>query len=303
MNDRELRTIAEYGAFKKIIIDNPTGIISIVSDTFDIWQVLTEFLPRLKNEILARDGKLVIRPDSGDPVDIMCGEAVESFDLSAEAIEILIDSKSSDTPHTQVIRYDDEFYEIVDGKILGGVIPYDIISPEQKGVIEILWDIFGGTITSTGYKKLNEKVGAIYGDSINIDRADRIDERMMNKGFATTNYVLGVGSYSLQYVTRDTHGFAQKATYVEVNGVGIEIFKDPITDSGDKKSARGLLAVFLDEDGQYYLKDQATWDEVNSDKNELKIIFEDGKFYNETTLTEIRKRIDAKLAPQLEEAV
>jgi nicotinamide phosphoribosyltransferase len=123
-------------------------------------------------------------------------------------------------------------------------------------------------------------------------------ERLAAKGFASTNIVLGVGSYSLQFVTRDTHGFAQKATYIEieVNGVteGIEIFKDPITDSGVKKSARGLIMVVKDAAGDYVIKDRSTWAEVNSDANELKVIFRDSVFYNQTTLTAIRERL-AKL--------
>lgn len=263
MDDKQIRTIAEYAVFKKMIMDNPTGIISIVSDTFDIWQVLTDFLPRLKEEILARDGKLVIRPDSGDPVDIMTGE-IEFSDK--DSYDAYINSDQSDNR-----------------------------TPAQKGVIECLWEIFGGDLTSTGYKRLNPKVGAIYGDSINIDRSERIDDRMIRKGFATTNYVLGAGSYSLQHVTRDTHGFAQKATYVEVGGQGIEIFKDPVTDNGVKKSARGLIAVGLDDEGNYILKDRASWDDVNSDDNQLQVIFRDGQLFNQTTLTEIRERVNAIL--------
>jgi nicotinic acid phosphoribosyltransferase len=52
----------------------PTGILSIVSDTFDLWTLITKYLPENKEQIMSRDGKLVIRPDSGDPVDIICGE-------------------------------------------------------------------------------------------------------------------------------------------------------------------------------------------------------------------------------------
>lgn len=52
----------------------PSGIVSIVSDTYDLWQVCTDFLPRLKEKIAARDGKVVIRPDSGDPELILCGD-------------------------------------------------------------------------------------------------------------------------------------------------------------------------------------------------------------------------------------
>jgi nicotinamide phosphoribosyltransferase len=235
----------EYEMFVYLLKKFPSGILSLVSDTFDLFKVITEYLPKLKDLIMSRDGKLVIRPDSGYPVDILCG-----------------DYNSPPTP----------------------------LTPVDKGVIELLWDVFGGTISSTGYKVLDSHIGAIYGDSINYDRAQRIFERLEGKGFASTNVVLVVGSYSLQFTTRDTHGSAQKATYIEVNVIGIEIFKDPITDSGVKKSAKGLLQVYKDENNNICLKDQCTWEE--EEKGLLQIIFEDGQFYNQTTLTKIREKLN-----------
>ena len=65
----------EFETFERLINETyPTGIVSIVSDTWDFWQVITDYLPRLKDTILARDGRVVIRPDSGDPVKIICGD-------------------------------------------------------------------------------------------------------------------------------------------------------------------------------------------------------------------------------------
>src|SRR5690606_3285764 len=67
---------AEQDTFERLITEvYPSGIVSIVSDTWDLWKVLTEYLPNLKDKVMARDGKVVIRPDSGDPVDIICGRA------------------------------------------------------------------------------------------------------------------------------------------------------------------------------------------------------------------------------------
>ena len=168
-------------------------------------------------------------------------------------------------------------------------------NPEQKGVIELLWDLFGGTVNEQGYKVLDPHIGAIYGDSITLERADEICKRLEAKGFASTNIVLGIGSYTYQYVTRDTHGFAMKATYCEIgepplNGEAREIFKDPITDDGGKKSAKGLLAVNAILGDTYELVDQVSWEDES--KGSLKTIFEDGKFFNEITLTEIRSRIN-----------
>jgi nicotinamide phosphoribosyltransferase len=248
----------EVETFRRLLKTYPTGILSIVSDTWDLWKVCTEHVVTLKEEILARDGKLVIRPDSGDPVDILCG--------------------SESTLHTG--------------------------SPEGKGVIELLWNVFGGTTNEQGYKVLDSHIGAIYGDSITIDRADEICRRLESKGFASTNVVLGIGSFTYQYNTRDTFGFAMKATYVELEElfyetensvepelriVGREIFKDPITDDGTKKSATGLLAVYDNYEGGLTLIDKASWETENEGK--LKTIYKDGEFFNQTTLTEIRERL------------
>jgi len=79
-----------------------------------------------------------------------------------------------------------------------------------------------------------------------------------------------------------------KATYVEVNGEGREIFKDPITDDGTKKSATGLLRVTTGEGG-YKLVDRQTW--AGEQVSDLKVIYEDGVFYNQTTLEKIRERL------------
>jgi nicotinamide phosphoribosyltransferase len=239
----------EVETFRRLLKTYPTGILSVVSDTWDLWKVCTEHVVTLKDEIMSREGKLVIRPDSGDPVDILCGKEFGGEMLKADWMP----------------------------------------QPEHKGVIELLWDVFGGTVNEQGYKVLDSHIGAIYGDSITIDRANEICERLEAKGFASTNVVLGIGSFTYQYNTRDTFGFAMKATYVEVNGEGREIFKDPITDDGTKKSATGLLCVATHKDGHLVLADKVTWDgEANG---VLQTTYKDGEFFNTTTLKEIRERL------------
>ena len=231
----------EQETFKRLITEvYPNGVVSIVSDTWDLWKVLTEYLPNLKEEVMARDGKVVIRPDSGDPVDIICGNS---------------NGKSKE---------------------------------EQKGVIELLWDTFGGKVNEKGFKELDSHIGAIYGDSITLDRATQICERLKAKGFASTNVVLGIGSFTYQYNTRDTFGFAMKATYGEVEGQGREIYKDPITDDGTKKSAKGLLKI-SQKNGSYQLHDQVSWQEEK--QGALKEVYRDGKILIEEQLSTIRQRM------------
>ena len=240
----------------------PKGILSVVSDTFDLWKLITEYLPALKDEMLARDGKLVIRPDSGDPVDIICGIHPDNLQTNLNG------------------RYTISNYR-------------KVTSNEEKGVIELLWDIFGGTINEQGYKVLDPHIGAIYGDSINLERQIQIYERLAAKGFAATNVVLGVGSYTYVMLTRDSAGYAAKGAWFETKIGGeiktYDIWKDPITDSGEKRSLKGKIAVFKNKDNDYYVVQQC--DDETENQGELRVIYENGRFYNQTTLTEIRERI------------
>lgn len=237
----------------------PTGVLSLVMDTWDITNIVRPdekgTLVQLKEKILNRDGKLVIRPDSAPgkltPADIICGHNEELSERELEA------------------GYP-EFY--------------------RKGLVECLWDIFGGTINEQGYKVLHSNCGAIYGDAVSLDIAEDTCRRLKEKGFATTNVIYGVGSFSMGFATRDSQGGAVKATYIEVNGESRNIFKDPISDDGTKKSATGLLKVHKDVEGNITLEDKVDW--TQSHLGELKIIYLNGKFSNQTTLTEIRERIN-----------
>lgn len=261
----------------------PTGILSIVSDTWDFWNVVTVMLPILKDEIMEREGKIVIRPDSGDPVKILTGYKVAPYGSN-------IFNGSRTTEYEAVVNEDGDYLTV---DVTGNLIT-KITEAEAKGLIECLWDTFGG-ITVKGsdgnvYKLLDEHIGAIYGDSITLDRQEQILSRLKDKCFSSSNIVLGIGSYTYQYVTRDTHGFAIKATYAEVDGVGRELFKDPKTDDGIKKSAKGLLMVKSYNDGAMFkLEDQVT--RTQQKRGALELIFRDGELLKEVTLDEVRKRV------------
>lgn len=240
----------ERETFRRLITEvYPADIVSIVSDTWDFWNVINVTAPSLKKEIMARksnspympSGKVVFRPDSGDPVKIICGDP--------------------DAP---------------------------VGSNEWKGAVRILDEHFGHTVTDKGYKILDSHVGLIYGDSITPKRANQILKNLASMGYASCNCVFGIGSYTYNYSTRDSIGGAMKSTSGVVNGVRRSIFKDPKTDNGVKKSAKGLLRVEL-VDGEYVLFDDQT--EAQEGQGELKIVFEDGELYNQVTLAEIRARL------------
>ncbi len=230
----------EVGTIRRLITEvYPKGIVSIVSDTWNFWKVIIDVAQELKPEIMQREGKVVFRPDSGDPVKIVCG----------------------DKNATDWATYD--------------------------GAVTCLWDGFGGTTNVDGYKVLDEHVGLIYGDSITFDRAQKILAGLESKGFAANNITLGIGSYTYQFCTRDTFGFAVKSTYGEINGEPREIYKDPITDSGFKKSARGLLKI-VQKDGKYHMIDRQP--SIDSPDCCTRTVFLNGKLLIDENFEKIRNR-------------
>jgi nicotinamide phosphoribosyltransferase len=237
----------ELQTFERLITEiYPKGIVSIVSDTWDYWGTLTHTLPILKDTIMKREGKVVIRPDSGDPVKIICGDPDALFD-----------------------------------------------TPEARGTIQVLWDIFGGTVNSKGYKQLDPHIGAIYGDSITYERAQQITQGLKNRGFASTNIVFGIGSFTYQYVTRDTFGMAMKATSGVIDGKRVTISKNPKTDNGLKKSAKGLLCVDAVK-GAHGIETFTLREDVSPEEElegALEPIFHDGWEGRTQTLAEIRERL------------
>jgi len=227
----------------------PTGIVSIVSDTWNLWRVLTEYIPRLKDVILARDGKVGIRPDSGDPVNILCGD-------SARPVE----------------------------------------HPAYHGAVRLLAKAMGIEERS-GKLPLIRKALTVYGDAITYERADQIMNRTVYElKMSPYNHVLGIGSFTYEYVTRDTYGFAMKATAVRRGDTLHEIYKSPVTDSGEKVSHKGILAVYrtpesTEEKPDYFLKQGATVKELNNCA--FQKVFENGNLLVDEKFADIRKRVRA----------
>lgn len=224
----------ELGTIKRLITElYPSGIVSIVSDTWDLFKLVTEYLPALKTEIMARNGKVVIRPDTGIPHKILNG------DPDANSWE------------------------------------------EKSGVIRLLDKTFGSRFNHKGYKQLDDHIGTIYGDGIDSGEQNRILSGLIKNGYASTNTVLGLGSYTYQYVTRDTYGTVCKATYCEIDSKPTPIFKSPKTGAW-KKSHKGLLRVNSD----LSLEEEVDW---NREGGILEDVFHNGELIREQTLSDIRK--------------
>lgn len=269
----------------------PTGIISIVSDTWDYWQVITEYMVTLKDEIMARDGTVTLRPDSGDPVRIVAGYRNYNKDISNHGVDL---NRLYECGF-EVVKSEGKWYKICLGKNIDDkcyLEETNLTDAEVKGSIECLWEIFGGKENDLGYKELDSHIKLIYGEAIFLKRMDDIASRLAEKKFASTNVLYGCGSFQYNMCSRDTDGWAMKATACVVDGEFREIFKDPKTDNGMKKSAKGLIAVY-EENGTFIQKDQVTWDEVRNCA--YKTVFLNGELRVDHTLAEIRARAAATL--------
>lgn len=248
----------EFDTYNRILDLYPTGIVSIVSDTWDYFSVLTKTLPELKDKIMARDGKTVIRPDSGNPVDIVCGIEIKDYSSETSLEEAVLEAITY-APYyknTVVFYYADGYFQC-DYKTYheyGSTwnrAPTNIreieLTPEQKGTLELLDETFGHTLDSGGLKVLDSHIGVIYGDGMNQERIEQMLERMVAKGYSPLNIVFGVGAYTYQFMTRDELGFAFKATAVKIDGEWVSIQKDPKTDPGKASLTgrfEGLETVF-----------------------------------------------------------
>lgn len=274
----------------------PAGIVSYPCDSYDYFRFLTSILPKVKDKVMSREGKFVVRADSGSQVHITCGYKV--LDLSRQdTYELFTDIGTNSGkvflkhPQDPTITFDEEVVKTPDGKFY--LIDFDVIGEEiteceVKGTIELLWDLFGGTVNDKGFKVLDSHIGFIYGDGITYKKAKAIYDRLIAKGFATTNVVFGIGSYSLNLVGRDHLGSAIKAVQSQVDGVEIPLFKEPKTDMS-KKSAKGWLKVIKTESGDYQLLDQVTKEDHLT--GELELVFENSVLINEEKFSDIKQRL------------
>lgn len=296
----------------------PKGIASYVSDTFDFFAVISRMAEELKAEIMGRDGKTVFRPDSGCPVKILTGYRTLVIDDTMSSRDVI--SADGTVIYNQAIakRFDEYhedgtlLYEAISIKVHGVRRNFEVVKDdtgmwcvgreldkyELNGAVRTLWDIFGGTTNSKGYRTLDQHVGLIYGDSITIERAELILSRLAELRFASDNVVMGIGSFTYQYVTRDTLGYALKATAMRMkdNIDWVSLQKQPKTDTGLKRSAKGRLIV-TGENGNYKLLDGMTDEEYeqNLHLDQMQLLFRDGQFDNLITVEELRERVAQSL--------
>lgn len=291
----------------------PTGLFAYVADSYDYWRVLQYILPLLKDIILNRDGKIIIRPDSNDPVEMVCGiqSSVIVLDKIQDLYDIMYSADQDDTNlytiqgYTQVFslcgelfdnRYDYGVSQICNAfdNTLQTLVKFSYIelenvqkdTSEYKGSIQVLDELFGSTINEKGYKELDSHIGLVYGDGINYKRASTIYSELEKQGYAASNVSLGIGSFFYASSTsRDSLGMAIKASYTIVDGEAISISKDPKTDSS-KKSLKGLLKV-EQVDGKYITSVDVT--EAEEKEGLLQTVFLNGVITNPVQFEVVQK--------------
>lgn len=152
-------------------------------------------------------------------------------------------------------------------------------------VLEILWEKFGGTINNKGYKVLDSHVRVIQGDGMELDTISKLYKHITDLGWSADNLAVGSGGGLLvKDLTRDTNKFAIKASAAKIDGKWIDIYKDPVTDTG-KKSKRGKLKL-IKLNGKYETVRIEEYPEI---PDELVVVFENGELFNEIDFATVRK--------------
>lgn len=222
----------EKEIFDHVLNAYPDGILSCVSDSYNIFNAVGELWGKeFKDKIMQRNGTLVIRPDSGDPVQTLLK------------------------------------------------------------VFEMLFDRFGFTINSKGYRVLPKQIRVIQGDGIDYESIQLIYKMLTANGISAENLLLGVGGALLQKVNRDTQKFALKCSYAEVNGEIVNVQKSPMemNKQGElvksfKTSKAGRLKLIQTETGLKTVKENERGEDT------LETVFENGEIKKTHTFEKIRER-------------
>jgi nicotinamide phosphoribosyltransferase len=224
----------EKQIFRHVLDAYPEGLVACVSDSYNIFRAVEEYWGgEFKDEILKRQGTLVIRPDSGDPVMTLLS------------------------------------------------------------VFDILFDKFGFTTNTKGFRVLPPQVRVIQGDGVDHESIPLLYDALKEKGISAENLVLGMGGALLQKVNRDTQKFALKCSYAEVAGEGLDVKKQPMEMNADgklvasfKTSKAGRLKL-VKEEGKYRTIAQ---DERLDLEDVMEVVFEDGEIRQSHAFEEVRER-------------
>ncbi|NBO22640.1 nicotinate phosphoribosyltransferase [bacterium] len=159
-----------------------------------------------------------------------------------------------------------------------------------EAIFNILFDKFGFTLNSKGFKVLPPQVRVIQGDGVNLGSIEAIYKKLYELGISAENIVFGMGGKLLQAdINRDTNNFAIKCSFAVVNGEEVDVVKNPTEMNADgeitrsfKVSKKGRLKLVKTQDGF------KTVGQSEEGEDQLLDIFEDGNILKELTFEEIR---------------
>ena len=202
------------------------ALLAAVSDSYDIFNACENIWGKeLLEEVKSSGATVVIRPDSGNPAEVV----------------------------TKCAR--------------------------------ILDTRFGHTLNDKGYRVLNN-VRIIQGDGIDAVSIRGILLSLQMAGYSADNVAFGQGGALLQQINRDTLKFAMKCSAARINGVWIDVYKDPVTDTG-KRSKRGRLQLIREQGGEFQT---VYWSDSQVAKDLLQTVYKNGELLNQTTFDEVRAR-------------
>lgn len=261
-------------------------ILSLVSDTYNIYRVCNYILPQLASEFIGWKNahgiplKIVVRPDSGDPESVLFGD------------------KKVTEKNEIVQRMVSEYGETL----------INAMTMVEYGVFKILLNKFGSTLNSKKFQTLHPQIGVLQGDGVSLKTIGILYKRMMEENIDSMSLVFGSGGKLLQAHDRDEQKYAIKATHVIVNGKGVNIEKDPITDSG-KRSKKGYLKLVRKqisnvpgEEWKNFVTLQSGDPGFEEAEDVLIPIFRNGEILKEFTFEEIRTNCAITPIPELVEA-
>ena len=240
----------EITFFKRMLTEiYPHNSFSIVSDSYDYWNVVDNILPQIKDEILNHDGCMLIRGDSGDPVDIATQTVLHLWKIFGGTVN----SKG---------------YKVLDPHVKA--IYGDSITPQRcSQIYEILM--------KNGFACNNVSLGV---GSFSMQCLE--DFVQTDDGRAAPIQFLPFTRDSFGIAIKATYA-------EDKDGNPIMIFKNPKTDDGHfKKSQRGCCSVHFDGK-DFSCIDGLTFAEHATDPfNVLIPVFKDGKMLKEYSLSDIR---------------
>jgi nicotinamide phosphoribosyltransferase len=125
----------EDAAFRHMLETFPTGTIACVSDSYDIFNAVSAIWgEELRDEVLARSGVLVVRPDSGDPMTVVpwvLDALWQRFGGSVNAAGYRVLN-----PHVRVIQ--------------GDAMDFSTIGPLYERIVDLGWSAENLTVGSGG---------------------------------------------------------------------------------------------------------------------------------------------------------